>query len=146
VYVGKEVLGVVGEYKNIVKSNFKIPTYSAGFEINLNCLVANREEQKKYIDTPIFPSVIKDFSFELNDTVKYSDLNNDILKIINRDTLFGYTECLDIYKKEKGEDKKKVTVRIDVKHFEKTLSSKDIKKISEKITNTITRKYGAKVL
>lgn len=146
VCVGKEIVGVVGEYKNIIKDNFKIPSYSAGFEINLNTLLNNKEEQKEYIDTPIFPSVIKDFSFEVDDRVRYSDLNSDILKVINNNSLFGYTECLDIYKKDKEEDKKKVTIRIDVKHFDKTLSSKDIKKISEKITKIITKKYSAKLL
>ena len=41
-----EVLGVVGEFKNSVKNDFKLGDYTAGFEIDLELLCKNKAHHK----------------------------------------------------------------------------------------------------
>ncbi|MDD4381809.1 MAG: phenylalanine--tRNA ligase subunit beta [Candidatus Dojkabacteria bacterium] len=146
VYIGKDAIGVVGEYKNIVKENFKLAKYSAGFEINLNSIAGSVNGLKRYLDIPVYPSVIKDFCFEVDNSTKYIDIEREIRKVINKNKLFGITQCVDIYKKEDKDNTKRITIRIDIKHYEKTLSNTDIESISKDIIKTVKAKYSAKLI
>ena len=47
IMVDGECLGVVGEFKNSVRNEFKLAPYLAGFEINLKTLVDKANERKK---------------------------------------------------------------------------------------------------
>ena len=47
IYIGEEYLGVVGEFKNSVKSEFKLADYLAGFEINLDLLMKHLSHSRK---------------------------------------------------------------------------------------------------
>ncbi len=55
IWVGEEYIGVVGEFKNVVKRNFKLNDYLAGFELNLDKIL-NLES-----------SVVIPSSFEIKD-------------------------------------------------------------------------------
>ena len=47
IVVDGECLGVVGEFKNSVRNEFKLAPYLAGFEINLKTLADKANERKK---------------------------------------------------------------------------------------------------
>lgn len=46
-YINGEYAGIVGEFKNSVKNEFKLTPYLAGFEINLELLIRNSTQKKK---------------------------------------------------------------------------------------------------
>lgn len=146
IYINNQIVGVVGEYKNIVKENFKLPKYSAGFEINLNTINQLGRSNKEYIDTPIFPSSMKDLCFEIEDNVKYEDINKEVMQIINKGKLYGTTECVDIYKKDEQDITKRITIRIEIRHFDKTLESKEIELVIKEIDKIISKKFKGKLI
>ncbi len=137
------IVGILGEIDNSVKNNFKLPRYTAGFEININELVNIETKVKEYKEQPVFPSFIQDLCFEMDLNVKYADIKNEIDHIINSNDLWGRVECLDIYKDAKSEDKKRITYRITASNHNKTLKDKDIKEITEKIKRKVEEKIKA---
>jgi phenylalanyl-tRNA synthetase beta chain len=137
-------LGVIGEIKNSIKSNYKLPKYTAGLEINIDELSNLEKSIQKYKEQPIYPSFTLDLCFEISEEQKYMDIENEIKHIVNSNDLWGRVECLDIYKDPKSKDSKKMTYRITASNYKKTLTEKDIKKIIEKITGNILNKYEGK--
>lgn len=141
-----QAIGVIGELSNLVKNNFKLPIYSAGFEIDLNSLLEIKPETKIYQEVPKYPSSIKDLCTEVDKDVKYLDLENEIEKIVNRKDLWGEVACLDIYSKDRKDTKKRITFRLNLRNFNKTLTSKDITEIIEKIEKNLKNKFQAVVI
>ena len=142
----KQPIGVIGEFSNLVKNNFELPLYSAGFEIDLNSLLKIKPETKIYQEVPKYPSSIKDLCIQVEEDVKYLDLENEIKKIVNKEDLWGEVTCLDIYSKDKEDRKKRVTFRLNLRNFNKTLDSKDITKIIEKIEKNLNKNFQAEII
>jgi len=141
-----QVLGVIGEFSTLVKNNFKLPIYSAGFEIDLNSLLNIESEKKIYQDVPKYPSSIKDLCVEVDKDVKYIDLESEIQKIVNKDEQWGDITCIDIYSKNSDDSTKRITYRLNLKNFNKTLDSKDITEIIGKIEKRLKSKFQAEII
>ncbi len=140
-------LGIVGEIKNEVKENFKLPYYTCGLEIDLNELSNLEIESKKYEKTSIYPNFTQDLCFEIDLSINYIDIKNSIKNIINTDSLWGRVECLDIYKgKGVEEQSKRITFRITATNYNKTLDDKEIKSIVNNIQDSLSKEYGAKII
>lgn len=136
-------LGIIGELKEEIKGNFKLPPHSAGWEINITELSNIVEKAKTHKETPIYPFIKEDICFEIDKGVKYSDIETDIKRIVNNSKLMGRVECLDIYSSKELVGKKRITYRIVISHYEKTLSEKDIQIIKKQIEESISKKYNA---
>ncbi len=142
----KQVLGVIGEFSTLVKNNFKLPEYSAGFEIDLNSLLEIKSKIKIYQEVPKYPSSIKDLCVEVDKKVKYIELETEIQKIVNKENLWGEVTCIDIYLKNRDDFKKRITFRLNLKNFDKTLESKDIVEIIKKIERKLKEKFQSKII
>jgi len=143
---GKYVLGVVGEFSTLVKSNFKLPIYSSGFEIDLNSLLDIESKTNIYQEVPKYPSSIKDLCIETEKDIKYIDLESEIQKIVNKEDLWGEVTCIDIYSKDKGDFKKRITFRLNLRNFNKTLENKDITEIIGKIEKKLKSKFQSEII
>jgi len=141
-----EILGIVGELRYEIKNNFKLPKYTSAFELNINKLIKIPSNYKKYREQPIYPTFIQDLCFEMDDNINYGDIENMISVIINKDDLWGMVECLDIYKSNDESSKKRITYRIVVSNYKKTLADKDIKEIVAKIAKKIKTSYSADII
>jgi len=144
--VGEIVLGIVGELDNKVKTNFKLPKYTAAFDINLNVLNTIEIKNSAYIEMPKYPESRVDLCVEAGDDIKYEDLHNVISKEINNDDIKGNVSCIDIYKADEKATTKRITFGIAIKNFNKTLNDKDIKAITEKIIKKLERDYSVKII
>ena len=82
----------------------------------------------------------------MDDNVNYGDIESVISTIINKDDLWGKVECLDIYKSDDESDKKRITYRIVVSNYKKTLADKDIKEIVSKIAKKIKVSYSTDIV
>ena len=78
--------------------------------------------------------------------VKYLDIYDEIVKILNSNDLWGRVECLDIYQDSKTEDNKRITFRITASNYSKTLKEKDIKSIVSKIEKKLKEKLDIKLI
>lgn len=129
------IIGVIGDLKQDVKNNFKLPIFSGAFEINLDEVsklislnVANINESK-------YPSITQDMSLSVSSNTKYIDLEDTVLTIIHSKERFGKVECIDIYQKDNKT--KNITLRVSIEHKEKTLTDKEFEKIKERIEEKI---------
>jgi len=143
---GEIVLGIAGELDNKVKMNFKLPKYTAAFDINLNALNTVDLKNSAYVEMPKYPESRVDLCVEANDEIKYQDLYAVILKEINNDDTKGTVSCIDIYKADEKATTKRITFGIAIKHFNKTLNDKDIKVITEKVIKKLENDYSVKII
>lgn len=133
---GKEIIvGVIGDIDRDVKRNFKLPQYTGGLEINLEEISKLRNINTKYIQESKFPAITQDICITLNSNIKFLDLENLVIKIINTKERVGTVECIDIYQKD-GESKN-ITLRVSIEHNEKTLTDIEYSEIKKKIEEKI---------
>lgn len=140
------VLGVVGELDNKVKTNFKLPKYTAAFDINLNILNTIEVKNNAYVEMPKYPESRVDICVEAGNDIGYQDLYTSIYEIVNNDDIKGTVSCLDIYKADETAEVKRITFGIAIRNFNKTLSDKDIKAITEKIVKKLEKNYSVKII
>ncbi len=145
-YVQDICLGIVGQLKEDIKKNFKLPIYSGAFEICISSLLELSSSDIKHKDTPVYPIFTQDICIEVKKDIKYAELRDSIEQVINNDTLWGRVECLDIYSDKKLKENKRITFRITASNYSKTLNEKEIKAIVDKITEKIERGFSAKIV
>lgn len=130
-------LGVVGEYKKSVIKAFKLPQYTAGFEINLESLFeSSKETENKYKPISRYPSTERDICFQVDSNVRYSqiiDAINSELKLID---LNSEVCPIDIYQ-PKNASTKNITIRIKLFSYDKTLSSDEVSNIVNVIAESV---------
>ena len=126
-----EIIGIVGEFSNTVKENFKLPNFSAGAEIDIEYLSKVKRNTTIIYESSKYPTIIQDVTLQVPRRVEYKQIDRIILDTINTRDRHATIECLDIYSKD--EEKKNITVRIEIEHQEKTLSTKEFNKIVDKI-------------
>ncbi len=136
----KNVLGIAGELSGSVKEKFKLPEYTSGFEIDITKVVSLQKESVEYKREPSFPAITRDICFTVDDSVKYSDLENELKKILNTDDMYSSIRCLDIYKEREDSNLRKITFTISIQNYKKTLTEKDFEKIKEKIASVLKKK------
>jgi phenylalanyl-tRNA synthetase beta chain len=144
--IGGIKLGIVGELNVSVKENHKLPEYSGAFEINLEDLVKIKPSSKKYTERPVYPAFMKDLCFEMPLEIKYKDLENEIIQILEKSGLWYKIECLDIYSDEKLKERKRITYRITASDFNKTLNDSEIKALTSRISKKVENEDGVKLI
>jgi len=138
---GKRILGIIGNLSQESKTNFNLPEYTSAFEINISELLSSNTNSI-YKKEPIYPAISRDICFLIKNDVNYSDLEDELLKILNTEELYTKLECLDIYQVNEKDDMRKITFRISVQNYRKTLGEKDFTKIKEKIQKRVKMKLN----
>jgi phenylalanyl-tRNA synthetase beta chain len=144
VMVGNTPLGCVGEYKQPVVSNFKLPTYCAGFELNLEAL-AGATAPRHYRPLSRFPSVTQDITLKVGAGVPVQNVVDTAQETIESEQLSEIAAELnvtDIYQPE-GSDTKNITLRLKVASYEKTLTDKDVTSIMDAVASEAATRLGA---
>lgn len=121
-----DVVGVVGEFKNSVRYDFKLEPYLAGFEMNLEGLLANVNTQPEIYLGDIEK---RDLTVKTNKT--YAKLVDDINKILAKHQLVVEITPLGIYQPEGAKDKN-ISVHLE---FHDKLNEKQLKKIMQEMEN-----------
>ena len=96
VAVNGEVVGVVGEFKNSVKKNFKLLDYLAGFELDFLKLVKLYQPTGKVDTTPVVDK--RDLTVETNKT--YGEIIEKVQAILAKNNLTAEISPLAIYQPE----------------------------------------------
>jgi phenylalanyl-tRNA synthetase beta chain len=112
----------------------------------MNNLLQVSTVNSKYEEVPKYPSTNIDLCFEVDINTKYEDLENEIQKEINKDELCGEVECIDIYRAQEDTEKKKITYRLHIKHYNKTLEVADINEIIENIKRYASEQFNARLI
>lgn len=131
---GDDFVGVVGEYKASVRSAFKLPDTTAGFEVFQSYLM--NIEPRKYTPLSRFPKVTQDISLKVANDVSYVsvfELANKAVEATQPGNCDSSLEPLSIYQSEDDAAHKTITLRLAIASYEKTLTDKDVAAIMDAI-------------
>lgn len=145
VYVGDELLGVIGEFRGMTKKALKLPDFCAGFELDLGLLLS-KLNPKDYQPIGDFPKSSQDITLAVDEKVAFSELFEHVHhKLIEEKAERGYEYFLatrNIYQAE-GSDKINYTFRIWLWHPEKTLKTEEVNKLLVNISEVLLKKLDA---
>lgn len=140
------VLGVIGEYRKAVAKGFKLPAYTAGFDIDVAHIVnVAGQRGSDYQQLPRFPKVEQDICLRVDDGVTYQELKKFVeehLETNHPDETLHTISPVDIYKRE-GDDKKQITFRLSIASFERTLTDEEVNKLLEGVAAGASEAFGA---
>ena len=145
--LGKTPLGMVGEYKQSVANNLKLPKYSAGFEIGINELLSVTPSHDAYNPLNRYPELEQDFCLRSANDISYHELTDFMTKSLTALAKpHGYIfwlEPLDIYQKPDDNAHKQTTWRIILSHSERTLTTGEINKLLDELAKLAKVKLNA---
>lgn len=142
--VSGEPIGRVGEFTTSVRKNFKLPDYSAGFELNIAQLLKLRGP-KGYKPLSRFPHVTQDISLVVPVTVSYDavyklaqqtlvdTLSSDMSAVITPRSVYRATD----------DQTKTITFRIEVTNQARTLKEPEVTAILESISAKSSAEFHA---
>jgi phenylalanyl-tRNA synthetase beta chain len=140
------VLGVVGEYKKEVSRSFKLPEYTAGFEVDIDVLF--KIAKGTGVDySPIirFPSTDRDVCFQVSSELAYGNIIEALSESTKSIDLDVSITPIDIYQSE-GSNTKNITVRIRLTPHNRTLTSEEASSATKVLVKSVLDKVDAKVV
>lgn len=135
-----KIIGVVGELKQSVRKNFKLPGYCAAFSFDIASLEAVMSRTSPYVPLSKFPSVTQDISLKVPVSVNYAQLYGILQK--QKIDLSVKSWPISIYQPSDDADTKTVTFRLEVTSNERTLTDNDVSVILDKFADA-AKKLGA---
>ena len=142
-----EFIGVVGEYKKSVAKAFKLPVYSAGFEIDPRAILA-ATAKNGFDYTPIsrYPSSERDVCFKVDDAVNYAQIVTSAQQALQNDSSVQYQiSPLDLYQAA-DESTKNITIRVRLTPFTETLTGQQVSEYIDGVIAAVTKETGATVV
>lgn len=140
------LLGIVGEYKKSVVRGFKLPDYSAGFEINTQVLHhAVAHSSARYMPLSRYPGTERDICFQVGRDVTYAQVVANVSAVLDDVTLETAVLPVDIYQAEDSVTKN-ITVRIKFTAHDRTLTSDDVAKVIDAVIARVAEQLNATVV
>lgn len=141
-----QVIGVIGEYKQAVRQGFKLPDYSAGFELLPEAIeLALAHSVKTYVPLSRYPHSERDICFQVEVAVSYADVVSAVNESLRGTDLTYNVAPIDIYQADDG-DVKNITLRITLTSPEKTLTADEVSGVMDNVVMHVTQKVGANVV
>jgi len=139
-------LGVVGEYRKAVQKTFKLPEYTAGFEINPRAL-HEAVSQVGYLYQALsrYPSTERDITFQTPADVSFQTIVNEATNALSESDLITSVEPLGIYQAE-GSDEKNNTVRIKLVSYNKTLTNEEVTAVIDGVISRVLEATKGRVI
>jgi phenylalanyl-tRNA synthetase beta chain len=131
----KTFIGIVGEYKKSVARGFKLPEYTAGFEIgSIPLLEAVQKLSNSYTPLSRFPSTERDICFKVASSVTYRQIIEVIESVLNETDLEAKLSPVDIYQVE-GAATKNITIRIRLTARDRTLAGNEVVSVCDRVAS-----------
>lgn len=142
----KYYLGIVGEYSKKVKKAFDLPSYCAGYEINMESLANIVELGSIYVEPSKYPSTSQDLCFISDKDVPYDSLENSILQELKDLSEILYkVEPVDVYMTDINAETKQTTIRISLQGRNAVLEDKYVEDLRKRIIRNVLQVTGAKL-
>ena len=142
-----DIVGLVGELKQSVIKNFKLPQYISAASIDIDILQKNISKNigDSYHPLSKFPSTRRDISIEIDLAVSYKDVLNVVKNSLkNQDDEFISIRLVDIYR-AKHSSLKTITLNISMTNYNRTLTATDASRIIENINKAISVKLNGSI-
>lgn len=129
------VVGIVGEYKTDVMRAFKLPAYSAGFEVFLSAF--SGEIRQDYVPLSRYPGTSGDITLEVDDKNIYALVVEKFSTALNKNLAtdqYVDFELRDIYSSEKIPGKKRYTFHVTLTSYSHTLTDAVVSKCLDQVS------------
>ena len=140
-----QFIGMVGELKQPVIKNFKLPAYVAAASLDtagLEAVYAKRGSH--YQPLSRYPSTSRDISLKVPAQVNYASVHDCVKRVIDsHQELQIVITPISIYQPDGDNSTKTITFNIKFTSLERTLTDKDIAPIIEEISARAADKFGA---
>lgn len=143
-----ERVGVVGELKQNVLKNFKLPDYTAAATLDTAKLEqAYADRHNSYRPLSRFPSTWRDISLRVAQDMPYAELVNVVRQAISQQTdMVIQLQPVSIYQSAENPATKNVTLRFTFTNQAKTLTDRDIVPILQHIQLQTKDSCGAELI
>lgn len=139
-------IGMVGEYRSAVAKNFKLPSYVAGFELDIDAMfMAAQQSGAQYSPLSRYPSTERDICFQVASDVAYAQIIGAVDSAIATSEFQTVVSPIDIYQPESGETKN-ITVRIKLTPLDRTLTNQEITDTVNGIIESVQTTTNAHVI
>jgi len=142
-----DIVGLVGELKQSVIKNFKLPQYISAASIDIDILQKNMSKNigDSYHPLSKFPSTRRDISIEIDLAVSYKDVLNVVKNSLQKqDDEFISIRLVDIYR-AKDSSLKTITLNISMTNYNRTLTATDASRIIENINKAVSVKLNGSI-
>ncbi len=139
---GKTV-GTIGRLSDEISQNYKFrqPVFVA--EIDLQTVLAEKEQTILYHPLSVYPSVERDVSLLLKRTVSFAEIKQVIES--QGFELLRKVEFVDVYEgKGVADDERSLTIRLVYRSDERTLIESEVESVHNRILQKTEEKFGAK--
>lgn len=138
------VVGIIGEYKLSILRSLKLPGSCAGFELSTAKILAIKESGKSYEPLSRFPKVEQDISLKVSAEVPYGEVFS-LLKneLATQENVKYELIPLDIYQGESDSAHKKLTFRLTIASYEKTMVANEVNTLLDELAGKAHQKFGA---
>jgi phenylalanyl-tRNA synthetase beta chain len=142
-------LGIVGEFKASVRKQLKLPVGCAGFEVGLQELMAARPDDSAYRPLSRFPSISQDICLEVESKLSYGELSrhlkDSLVKNLAPDKHQTFNLApIDIYESEKIKGRKRITYRVTLTNYERTLTEGVLTGVLDQVSAGLEKSIQAK--
>lgn len=141
---GDRLVGVVGEYSATVRTGFKLPVATAGFELFQSHLL--HVQPKAYVPLSRFPAVTQDISLRVPTTTSYEKICTLARQTVTEHQLgecSSTLEPLSIYQSVDNTDHKTISLRLVISSYEKTLTDKEVGRLMDAIATNALKQLNA---
>lgn len=143
-YIGKDLIGTLGEINPNVNNNYGIGERCYICELNLDLLYKYTNSEVKYRPLPKFPAVSRDIAITVDDDVLVQQVE-DIIKS-KGGNMVEKAQLFDVYTgKQIERGKKSIAYSISYRLENKTLTDEAVNKVHERILRTLENNLGAKL-
>lgn len=141
-----KVIGIVGEYKKSVQKAFKLPEYTAGFEISPRVVLElSQAAGLSYRPLSRYPGSERDVCFQVAHTISYEEIISSARAALQNTGLLFEVSPLDLYEAE-GSETKNITIRIQLGSYEKTMTADEVNNVIESVIGEVIKATDGKVI
>lgn len=139
--------GIVGEFTPEVRRAFKLPAFSAGFNVSPRHLMnAAKKAPNSYRSLPRFPKVSQDLTLKVASTLAFQELHSFLVeKVSELQQEQSTSELLgiSIFQKQDATEYKQITFRLNIANHARTLTDKEVNELLEQVTAAAGKQFGA---
>jgi phenylalanyl-tRNA synthetase beta chain len=144
--VSRERIGVIGEFKRSVQKAFKLPDYTAGFEVSPRALLKLAASAgPSYQPLSKYPGTERDICFQVAADTMYQQVIDATRDALKKSDLIVSIEPVDIYQPESGKTKN-ITVRITLGSYDKTLTGDEVNEVIDGVTKHVIKELHATII
>lgn len=146
IFSGQLFLGLVGEPSTNLKTNLKLPQYSAMAELSTDAL-ATASSGSIYEPLNRYPSLEQDITLRVPAELSYGEVldfvSNSLDKASQPAGYQGSVGPLDIFQKPTDKNHKNITLRITMSHPERTLITAEVNNLLDELAIAAKQKLKA---